>query len=156
MEFSIEMGVPLDEDGFLRRACPTCGREFKWLHTEIDGDADSAGDSSGYFCPYCGVQADVAQWWTGAQSAAIEAAVMDEVIEPEIDSLRRQVNSVNKESGGLLSMDIEVDRESVPPLQEPNDMAKVDFACHPDEPVKIVESWAGPVYCLTCGVIQGR
>lgn len=96
------------------------------------------------------------QWWTGAQSAAIGAAVTDEVIEPQVESLRRQARSVNKASDGLLSLDIEVDRDGVPPLQEPNDMARIDFACHPDEPVKIVESWAGLVHCLTCGVARGR
>jgi hypothetical protein len=156
MDFSIEMSVPLDDDGFLRRACPACGREFKWLHTETDDDADSASDAPDYFCPYCGVNAASDQWWTGAQLAAIEAVVMDEVIEPEVDGLRRQANSISKESGGLLSLDIEVDRESVPALQEPNDMTKIDFACHPGEPVKIVESWVGSVHCLTCGVVQGR
>ena len=25
------MEIPLDSDGFLRRECPTCEREFKWL-----------------------------------------------------------------------------------------------------------------------------
>ena len=156
MDFSIEMSVPLDDDGFLRRACPTCGREFKWLHTKTDDDADSASDSPDYFCPYCGVNADSDQWWTGAQLAAIEAVVMDEVVEPEVDGLRRQADSISKASGGLLSLDIEVDRETVPALQEPNDMTKIDFTCHPSGPVKIVESWVGPVHCLTCGVVQGR
>lgn len=153
MDVSIEMSLPLDNDGFLRRACPACGREFKWLHTEIDDDVGEAAD---YLCPYCGVSAAADQWWTGAQAAAIEAAVMNEVVEPEIEGLRRQLGAINRESGGLLSMGIEIDREKVPPLLEGNDMARIDFACHPDEPVKIVASWAGPVYCLTCGVIHGR
>ncbi len=32
-EVMLEISMPLDSDGFLRRECPTCEREFKWLHT---------------------------------------------------------------------------------------------------------------------------
>jgi hypothetical protein len=30
-EVQLSMSLPLDGDGFLRRECPTCEREFKWL-----------------------------------------------------------------------------------------------------------------------------
>lgn len=50
----IELGmtIPLDSDGFLRRECPSCEREFKWRPSE--SDAEEAGESTddvGYFCP---------------------------------------------------------------------------------------------------------
>ena len=32
-DLALEMSMPLDSDGFLRRECPTCEREFKWLYT---------------------------------------------------------------------------------------------------------------------------
>ena len=43
VEFSIEMSLPLDSDGFLRRQCPACEREFKWLHAESEGATEAAG-----------------------------------------------------------------------------------------------------------------
>jgi hypothetical protein len=33
-DVSIPMSLPLDGDGFLRRECPKCERQFKWLHRE--------------------------------------------------------------------------------------------------------------------------
>jgi hypothetical protein len=32
-DMSVSMSLPLDEDGFLRRECPTCERQFRWWHT---------------------------------------------------------------------------------------------------------------------------
>lgn len=29
-EIPIPMSLPLDKDGFLRRECPNCERQFKW------------------------------------------------------------------------------------------------------------------------------
>jgi hypothetical protein len=37
------------------------------------------------------------------------------------------------------------------PLTESDDMIRVDFVCHPTEPVKVLEDWANPVHCLICG-----
>ena len=37
------------------------------------------------------------------------------------------------------------------PLTEDDDMTLVDFTCHPSEPLKVLDDWAKPVYCLICG-----
>jgi len=42
-------------------------------------------------------------------------------------------------------------RNNRPPLTEPDDMRRIDFACHPAEPVKVLESWSEPPHCLVCG-----
>jgi hypothetical protein len=39
----------------------------------------------------------------------------------------------------------------LPVPDEPNDMRRVDFRCHPAEPAKVLESWTEPVHCLICG-----
>jgi DNA-directed RNA polymerase subunit RPC12/RpoP len=55
---SFGMTIPLDSDGFLRRECPTCEREFKWRPSEAEVEEhDEPADTVGYFCPYCGVRA---------------------------------------------------------------------------------------------------
>lgn len=41
-----------------------------------------------------------------------------------------------------------------PPLPvDVGDMTRVDFVCHPDEPVKVYDDWADnqSVYCIVCG-----
>lgn len=55
-EVALSMSLPLDSDGFLRRECPTCERELKWLVSADDEDDEDGGvPDGGYFCPYCGV-----------------------------------------------------------------------------------------------------
>ncbi len=31
-------------------------------------------------------------------------------------------------------------------------MMRVDFPCHPEEPLKVSEDWDGDVACLLCGI----
>ena len=62
----LAMSIPRDSDGFIRRECPTCERQFKWLPTP-DGETGTPMPFGGYFCPYCGVQASANAWLTKAQ-----------------------------------------------------------------------------------------
>lgn len=157
MEFQIS--VPLDGEGFLRRECPTCEREFKWLPSpnEVQRSADateSIGSPEAYYCPYCGIRAPTGSWWTKAQVAASHALVDRSVVQPGLDDLERELKKLNRTSGGLLQMRVDMKRvrpEPAPDLIEANDMRRIDFVCHPSEPVKIAEDWAADVYCLICG-----
>lgn len=45
------MAVPLDLDGFLRRECPTCEREFKWLANTGEEEEASEVPDEGLCCP---------------------------------------------------------------------------------------------------------
>src|ERR1039458_3701595 len=76
-EYETSMSVPLDTEGFLRRECPTCEREFKWLPSQQDSDAEDREATpmpeGGYFCPYCAVQARGDAWFTKAQLDVAQA-----------------------------------------------------------------------------------
>jgi hypothetical protein len=39
--------------------------------------------------------------------------------------------------------------KDMPP--DPGDMRRVEFGCHPADPLKVAESWTAPVHCLICG-----
>ena len=41
--------------------------------------------------------------------------------------------------------------DELDPLTEVDDMTRVDFECHPTEPVKVLDTWDKPVRCLICG-----
>jgi hypothetical protein len=130
---SFEMAIPLDSDGFLRRECPTCEREFKWLPApgEEEQDADPVQDG-GYFCPYCGVQAPVSAWLTQAQVALAQNIVATKVIGPMVSKLG---------AWGPAELD---------PLTEIDDMTRIDFPCHPAEPLKVRDGWRQALRCLIC------
>lgn len=151
-QVTLGMSVPLDADGFMRRECPTCEREFKWL-ADVDGDVDPAETpDGGYYCPYCAVQAPSGSWFTRAQIELAENVVAREVVAPMLKDFSRRMNNAGRRSGGLVRVSGRYDTPDVmDPLTEADDMNRIDFACHPVEPVKVLDDWDGPVHCLICG-----
>lgn len=151
-EVSIPMSLPLDGDGFLRRECPTCEREFKCIVSQDEDDATPAPEG-GYFCPYCAVQAPPGAWWTKPQLEVAHSLMFREVIEPELKGLQKSIDQLNRHSGPIgISAQMEVDRPDEPgELTEIDDMRRADFTCHPEDPVKVLEEWERPVHCMICG-----
>lgn len=145
------MSLPLDEDGFLRRECPTCEREFKWLPDQGDELDDQSVDTDpdGYFCPYCAVQAPTDHWLTKQQAEDAEAIVLREVMGPALEDLGRSMKRINR--SGLVRADVDYDLPAQPEAgTEDITMRRVDFACHPEEPLKVLDSWGRAVHCLVC------
>ena len=129
-DVTLEMPMPLDSDGFLRRECPTCEREFKWLYTPEDEGIAAPTIDGGYFCPYCGIQ----------------------VLGPMLKRFGDDIKGIGRSSGGMMSGEVKYDApDELDPLTEVDDMTRVDFECHPTEPVKVLDDWEKPVRCLICG-----
>lgn len=141
---SISVSVPLDGDGFLRRECPTCEREFKWRPSADDEGDTLQPDPAGYFCPYCGIQAPPNEWLTKAQAEYLAATGTRRFAGPLFDQLAR--------SGFKVQPNLP---DAPSELTEDDDMRRVDFACHPPEPLKVLEDWSDPVRCLLCGTLTG-
>jgi hypothetical protein len=148
MEVAVQL--PLDPDGYLRRECPQCEREFKWHHGPTEGAPEPAEPPSVYFCPYCGEPAGLDQWYTKDQIETIRAAAMAEVLPKLHNDLKDALSPLNR--SGFIKADVK-SRQSLPPppLIEAADMVAVTSPCHPYEPVKIAESWDEPIHCLVCG-----
>jgi hypothetical protein len=143
-ETSIAVPIPLDSDGFLRRECPTCEREFKW-RPGADEETDTVQpDPAGYFCPYCGIQAPTDHWLTQAQVEHLNAIGARRFAGPLLDQFER--------SGFKVERNLPDEPSE---LTEDDDMRRVEFACHPQEPLKVLEDWSGPVQCLVCGAPSG-
>jgi hypothetical protein len=149
-ETEIAVSVPLDSDGFLRRECPTCEREFKWRPTQDDDEHQpDPVPEGGYYCPYCAIQAPPDAWHTKGQVEFFGNAVHRQVVTPGLEKLNRELR---RSGGGFLKIDVETDvPDEVDPPTESDDMCRVDFACHPNEPVKVLDDWTRPVHCLLCG-----
>ena len=154
---SFSMSLPLDSDRFLRRECPTCEREFKW-HVPEDAPEPSSeprDTSRAYFCPYCGVEAPTSDWHTKEQAELAKSIIYEEVVRPELEALKRTVERSNR-GGGFLRMSVEIsDADPAPEITATDDMRRIDFPCHPDEPVKVMDDWAREVHCLICGASVG-
>jgi hypothetical protein len=154
-EVTLEMSIPLDSNGFLRRECPTCVREFKWLHTpQEEGNAAPVAEG-GYYCPYCGVQAEAGTWLTQAQADLAQNMVAAKVVGPMLEKLGDGFKSVGRQSGGFIKAELEYDPpEELDPLTEIDDMIRDDFECHPTEPVKVLDDSDKSVHCLICGQVN--
>jgi hypothetical protein len=150
-EVTLSMAIPVDSDGFLRRECPTCEREFKWLPASEDEESATGVPDGGYFCPYCGVQAPAGAWFTEAQIALARSIAETEVVGP---MLRKFADDIARSfrGGGLTTRSAPPSQADQPdPLTEADDMTRVDFACHPSEPLKILDDWRKPAHCPICG-----
>jgi hypothetical protein len=146
-DFELSFSIPLDADGFLRRECPHCEREFKWRPNEDDANDPVLMPAEGYACPYCADRAPADHWWTKAQLEHAERLAASEILGPELRKLERR-----SDPDSLISFEVTVDVPETPePLaNDENDMRRVEFSCHPAEPIKVLEDWQGVVHCLIC------
>jgi hypothetical protein len=147
-EVSVGVELPLDADGFLRRACPNCEREFKGVYTS-DPERATPPRDGGYFCPYCGLQAPPDAWFTEDQVALAQNTVATKVMGPMLQDFARNLGRTSRRGFGV-KVRFEPPEE-MEPLIEADDMRRVDFVCHPTEPVKVVDDWKNPIYCIQCG-----
>lgn len=146
----LSMTLPLD-DGFLRRQCPSCEREFKWHHGATEGRPEDFAEPNVYWCPYCGDTAPSDHWWTTEQLAHAEELLAGPALRMFADelgnSLKSQRNSMMK-----VTMSTAYDEPEPPEaLHELTNMTTVEPPCHPWEPIKVDEGWASPLHCLLCG-----
>lgn len=133
----LHVSIPLDSDGFLRRECPVCERQFKWHHGPLNEGAEAAPPAEVYFCPRCGQQAAVDQWLTTEQVEFVRASAMPDIL-----------RHLESEVPGLTV----TESPSTPTvLTEPDDMQIVVAPCHDYEPVKVPDEPAEEYYCLVCG-----
>jgi hypothetical protein len=147
----IQVSLPLDNDGFLRRECPHCMQQFKWHHGPANEEAETAEDPPAYYCPFCGQPAGHDSWFTQAQLDFIDQAAAPaamQLIEDEFDKAFKGASSkhVKFDRTGHLDAPDHPD-----PMTEPDDMVIVVSPCHGYEPVKVPDEHTGPLYCLVCG-----
>ena len=145
----ISMSVPLDSDGFLRRECPACERQFKWHNGPANEEAEQAPAAVTYYCPFCGEPAGTGAWWTAEQldhARATALPVAMQAVQGEMAALFRGTPGMTFTRGS--DPDTPPSAES---LAEPDDMHLVASPCHAYEPIKVPDDEAGPWHCLVCG-----
>ena len=145
-EISISLQLPLDEDGFLRRECPHCGRQFKQRPGTPD---ETQASPKAYYCPYCYASADAGAWYTTQQIEYIQQQAIAEVVGPHLYRLQEQIEQASQ--NGLFRIELDAPLLVEPePLMEFNDMVQLAFPCHVREPIKVDEQWDQDVACVMC------
>ncbi|MFJ6003670.1 hypothetical protein [Arthrobacter sp. NPDC092385] len=147
-EIRVPVNLPLDSDGFLRRECPNCEREFKWFsHQEGGPDAEAVDQ---YFCPLCGVPAHTDQWWTPSQveyMRGVSGPAVDRFVQDSVQQMFKGMKGMKLVPNRSFSLGV----DTPDALAEPDDMIIAEPPCHPNEPVKVPEENLKQVHCLVCG-----
>ncbi|MEO6116273.1 MAG: hypothetical protein ABIP33_07810 [Pseudolysinimonas sp.] len=144
---NIPVSLPLDADGFLRRECPSCERQFKWHHGKTEEAPDDYVYPSVHWCPLCGQSAALNQWWTPAQADYARDFATGPLLNQLTDQLKDAV-----QGSKFIKVESSNERVEIPdPLVELDDMAMIAPPCHPWEPVKVPDESSAPYYCLLCG-----
>lgn len=171
-EIAMNISVPLDDDGFFRRECPFCQREFKILlekkdltqitqmgidsfmvesEEEIDLE-DSSFLEPDFNCPYCGQWASSDSWWTQEQLAFIGIIAKNIAAKIVNDNL---IKPLKKEFGSSTSRIISFEGQEMKQQElwispEINDMSIFDLPCC-QRKIKVIDDWTSGINCYFCG-----
>ena len=170
----------LDRDNFFRRACPSCGRDFK---TQID-EADLVAslqpvirrmgveigetpeerkdrEKEYLYCPYCEHHTESSDMLTPTFIAYLKRHLMREYVMPMVNKMLSNVadsfgGASRGRTGGMFSIEVnfEHNRPVLPPRPisgpEPPDMTIVEFLCC-GKKVKVFDGWYSISLCPYCG-----
>jgi hypothetical protein len=134
----INVPIPTDHDGYLRRECPTCGGQFKWHQGRSVTKALRSQALLSTIAPSAGQRLILTDaWWTQGQIVYAQESAMPSVLQ----QLEYETPEITVE-----------DLPAPPPVMvEPNDMQIVASPCHGYEPIKVPDGRVGPFHCLVCG-----
>ena len=155
-DFSMQVSIPLDDDGFLDRECPndTCLASFKIF---ADDWEDKVKDDE-VFCPVCGHCDTSDQWLTKEQLKHCEDSVMAEImpmIDNELQGITRDFNR-SMPRGGMLSMSMSYSSShpvAVVPV-EAADMMRQRYVC--EECACSYAAIGAAFFCPACGHNSAR
>src|SRR5690606_34895770 len=167
-ETALQVMLPEDRSGFVRRQCRWCKRCFKLRPGAEDGevvrrwaarmiperqDADPV-DLEALRCPYCGQGGTREDWLTGPHRVGIERfagrlrttvtyTALHQLVDGAFQGARPTVVPVVPEMlTGVLGV-------------EPDDLRVVALVCC-DLEVKVSADWPGSLHCPDCGVEHQR
>jgi hypothetical protein len=155
-EISMEVSIPLDDDGYLDRECPApaCLAAFK-IHA--DDWTEKVRDEE-VFCPVCGHTNTSDNWLTTEQVRHCESRLMEQVMPMIGGEMRRMARDFNRRQprGGLiqLSMDYTPSRPmAVVPL-DAADLMRQRYLCEQCE--CRYAAIGAAFFCPSCGHNSAR
>lgn len=180
-QISFNISIGTDRDKFLRRTCPSCGRDFKtevdpadlsWiLTTQIARASEELGlpgirvpedtVESRLRCPYCSHVAPASEVHTEETIEYLKRFAYRSYLIPKLNEmfsdLEDSIGRGGGGSGGFISISMSFEHEpiSLPPRPihgpDPADMKIVEFLCC-GKKMKIADNWTAVNECIYCGV----
>lgn len=119
----LKISIPLDDEHYLRRECKLCKKEFKIKIDEkdlkeeidilarkyIDNDSENNSelvieDKKLYYCPYCGKESEMINFWTNAQEDYIHTHIQNYVNKIINDKLIKELKKIGNTSNSFISI----------------------------------------------------
>jgi hypothetical protein len=150
--FEASLALPVDDDGFFGRECPSCERLFKMRADEWDALPDDASIT----CPYCGEQPDnVHDFITRDQSERTDAAInalAEQYIHDQVGKLFRGLET-RRLRPGESGIEIRVSREQPPEVRSLPDYVeeKVRRTLRCDNCGTSYAVYGASAFCPVCG-----
>ena len=158
------IGFPADGQGFVRRECPRCQRQFKTpggpadgaivqrylaKHLQLENCHEVTADDVLFHCVYCGCGARADEWCTPQQRAWMERVANALRAQMRFEQLTFAYRTLRDNPGPtFLAVAPPCD---LPQLEyEPDDMRRASFFCCVED-VKLDARWRRCVCCPRCG-----
>lgn len=151
--------LPFDASGFLRRACPACGRHFK-LRAEGDtvlqvviaeavthANAEELPRETALHCPYCGHTARARLFLTDLQRSWVEGWV--KLVDASLQRERLRIVE-----GHVALNPASFDLEAPDRFPEPDDLVDAPLFCC-GERLRLRSTWSDGWFCPRCRVWHG-
>jgi hypothetical protein len=172
-----EVSISTDRDHFLRRTCPSCGRDFKtivdqaelaWVLSEqvkrigleigaVPADEEDQVETE-LNCPYCDHVGKTSEMHTEETIDYFKRFVYRECVVPMLNSSFSDLEDdigTGHSGGGFISMSVSLKHEPITlpprPIHGPDaaDMKIVHFLCC-DKQIKVRDSWNDITECIYC------
>ena len=138
--FETAISIPLDEDGFFGRECPSCEAPFKMRHDEYQ----ALPDELELTCPYCGHKEEHSAFMSTAQRERVMAAAQgmaEQWLHEQFNDMLGRTfgphRSGPRRSGSFISIDTSYKPGTPPPVR--------------DLPEALEEQTRRVVECSACG-----
>lgn len=165
---SLEIELPRDAAGFVRRQCPRCLRIFKTrpsrfdprvLHRRLVTLFPFENPHEGYepvpswTCFYCGQQAEADEFLVREHAAYLEALARGLANHVRYEQMSHVSRTLSQNPRPTF---VAVAPDELPEGMgdEPEDLRPIYLVCCGDE-VKALWDWDGPFYCPRCGAHHG-
>lgn len=139
-----DLKISLDSEGFVRRECPKCEREFKLQTLEKDFQTPPVKNSGEVTCPYCKHRSSADQWWSKNQVKYIN----------DMQSFFA-FNFITPKALKIKSTPFVTVKTTITQTEEPimpseiDDMKRISITCC-ERDIKILENWNGDIVCPDC------
>lgn len=151
----ISVEIPLDDDGFLDRQCPSvnCRRYFKVLHTDWE-----AAQVSAVVCPFCGYDDDPGNFTTVEQQDYLQQtalAIAQEKLQEMLSGFAKSVNR-RQSRNSLISINVttKFSEIAVPVTPEALDSLRLQIQC--DQCSCTYAVVGAGFFCPLCGTNSAR